>query len=85
MKLIKFSAEWCGPCRTQKKEFETKPLDNVELIEINIDEDDEALTSKYKVMSIPTLVLINDNDEVINKWVGFTKSEVINEFIQNLK
>ena len=84
MKLYKFYASWCGPCKQQTKEFEENPVD-VELEAINIDEDDKDLTTKYGIRSIPTMILLGDNDEVLNKWVGITKSSTINEFINGLR
>lgn len=85
MKLLKFSATWCNPCQMQKREFEINSLKDVELVEIDIDDDDNGLTSQYKVMSIPTLILIDDNENVLSRWTGYTKTEVINKFIEDLK
>lgn len=82
MKLLQFKAEWCNPCKLQTKEFESNKL-NVELNAINVDDDPDDLTNQYKVRSIPTMVLINDNGEEINRWSNFTKVSVINEFIDN--
>lgn len=83
MKLLQFKAVWCNPCKMQTKEFEENPVD-VELEAIDIDEDDKGLATKYSIRSIPTMVLVGDNDEVLNKWVGITKSSTINEFIKGL-
>lgn len=80
MKLLQFKAVWCNPCKMQTKEFEENPLD-IELQPIDVDEDNEDLATKYKVMSIPTMILL-DKDTIVNKWVGFTKSSTINEFIK---
>lgn len=80
MKLLQFKASWCGPCKVQTKEFEKNPID-VELEAIDIDECDKDLQSKYNISTIPTMVLLDDNDEVLNKWFGVTKSSTINEFI----
>lgn len=83
MKLLQFKASWCGPCKMQTKEFEENPVDT-ELVPIDVDEDKEDLATKYGIRSIPTMILVGDNDEVLNKWVGITKSSTINEFIKGL-
>ena len=83
MKLLQFKASWCNPCKQQTKEFEKNPVD-VELVPIDVDEDDKGLTTQYSIRSIPTMVLVGDNDEVINRWTGVTKSSTINEFIKGL-
>lgn len=81
MKLLQFRAVWCGPCKQQTKEFEENPVD-AELVPIDVDEDEEGLTTQYSVRSIPTMILVGDKDEVINRWTGFTKSSTINQSIQ---
>lgn len=81
MKLLQFKASWCNPCKQQTKEFEENPVD-VELVPIDVDEDDKDLATQYSIRSIPTMILVGDNDEVINRWTGVTKSSTINEFIK---
>ena len=82
MKLLQFKAVWCNPCKQQTKEFEENPVD-VELETIDIDEDDKDLATKYSIRSIPTMILLSDNEE-LNRWTGITKSSIINEFITGL-
>lgn len=83
MKLLQFKAVWCNPCKQQTKEFEENPV-SVELRAIDIDDEDNDLdlVTKYNVRSIPTMLLMDDNDEIINRWTGFTKSSTINDFIK---
>ena len=81
MKLLQFKAVWCNPCKMQTKEFEENPVDT-ELVPIDVDEDKEDLATKYNVRAVPTMVLVGDNDKILNKWVGVTKSSTINEFIK---
>ena len=82
MKLLQFKASWCNPCKQQTKEFEKNPVD-VKLVPIDIDEDDKDLATKYSIRSIPTMILLSDNEE-LNRWTGITKSSIINEFITGL-
>ena len=42
------------------------------------------MVDKYEVRGLPTLVLIDDNDEVITKFAGVTKPEVIREVIKTI-
>ena len=84
MKLLQFKAVWCNPCKMQTKELKENPVDT-ELVPIDVDEDEEGLTTQYSVRSIPTMILIGYKDEVINRWTGFTKSSTINEFIHKLR
>ena len=83
MKLIKCSATWCNPCRLQHTEFENNPIVGAELVEVDIEEDTE-IAEKYLIKSIPTMLLLDDNDNVIHKWIGYTKSADINKFIAEL-
>jgi thioredoxin 1 len=62
MKVIKFSASWCQPCKSLSKMLEKDPL-GVEVEEIDIDENSDMAT-QFKIRSVPTLVLMKDGVEV---------------------
>lgn len=65
-KVIKFYADWCGPCRVYASTFDKVSKDlgeQIEFLNINIDKDTTGLTKEYKVTSIPTTVVINNGKE----------------------
>lgn len=68
--LLDFWAPWCGPCQMVGPIIEEigNEVENVKVCKINVDEQ-KKLAFKYRVMSIPTLLVIN-NGKVVNKSIG---------------
>jgi len=82
-KVIKFYADWCGPCKVYGKSWDkvAKKYDGqVEFVSINIEEDTTGLAAQYKVKSIPHTVLIKeDGTEVIKS--GRISQEELEELV----
>ena len=74
--VIKFSAEWCQPCKVFAKTFhaveEMEEYKDIEFKEVDIEDDetDETLVEKFQVRSVPTTVLLDENDSPIFKVIG---------------
>ncbi len=79
--LLDFYADWCGPCRMVGPIVEeiAEENDDIKVGKINVDQQSE-LAAKYRVMSIPTLVVVK-NGEVANISVGAMGKEEILEII----
>lgn len=80
-KIIKFYTSTCGPCKIQTEWL--KKLENVEIQNVDIEDDDSMeLMIKYKVRNVPTLVLLDDTDEVLRVFHGLTEIDEINKVIE---
>ena len=68
--LVDFWAGWCGPCRMVGPIIDEIAAEHPEykVVKINIDEEPE-LASHYRVVSIPTLLVMKDG-QVVQQSVG---------------
>lgn len=75
--LLDFWAPWCGPCRELGPIVDAlaEELTDVKVAKVNVDEERE-LAKRYRIFSIPTLVVIKDG-QVVNKSVGVQSREEI--------
>lgn len=78
-KAIRFTGSWCLPCRTYAKYWDkvSESRNDWDFQVIDVDEDHEA-ASKYGIRSIPTTILIKDNETVANH-TGVMMENELNE------
>lgn len=85
MKLYKFYADWCQPCKVQTKLLEDLK-EKIEVLPINIEEESSSeLCELYGVKSLPTLVLTDEFGDIIKIWHGVTHPKEISEAIDKLE
>ena len=77
--LIDFYADWCGPCQKLSPIVDKFAEEHSEIKVVRIDIDaQEDLADRYNIRSIPTLVVI-ENGEEINRVIGLVSEEKIIE------
>lgn len=79
MKLLKFQASWCNPCKQLTSVMEGMEMP-VHVSVIDIDENREAAMS-YGIRSVPTLILVDENDTELKRTSGALSKEQLNTFI----
>lgn len=84
MKVIKFYTEGCGPCKLvgQRLEEISKEV-GFELLNVDIaDEDNESLIDEWKPRTVPTVIIIDDDQKVVGEFKGMITKEQLLEALQ---
>ncbi len=76
--LVDFYADWCGPCKMLAPIVDeiAQENDDIKVVKVNVDENPN-IALDYKVMSIPTLVVIKGGKEVSRSVGVVDKKEIL--------
>jgi thioredoxin 1 len=76
--VVDFWAEWCGPCKMIAPILDEIAADyqgKLKIAKVNVDEN-QQITQKYGIRSIPTLILFKDGNVQAQKVGAMSKSQL---------
>lgn len=82
--VLKFTAEWCSGCRQLApivEEVSEQLSDQLVFFDVNVDKTVD-LAQKFDVMSIPTLVILRNGEEVNRITAPAPNEDAIKKFVQ---
>lgn len=82
MVLVDFYATWCGPCKMLGLVLEKFDDENiVPILKLDVDEAKDV-AEKYKVFTIPTLIIFENGKEIKRK-VGYQSLDELRKWVND--
>lgn len=80
MKILKFFSPTCGPCKILEKNLQKTDLE-YESIDVTQEGNDQYIV-KYNIKSLPFMVKIDDDGNVIKSFKGVISSEYLMNYFK---
>ena len=79
--LLKFSASiYCKPCKELDKVILATDLGDIDYQEVDVT-DDLNLAKHWNIRGVPTLLLLDENEEELNRHTGLLSSVGLQNFV----
>ena len=81
--LIDCYADWCGPCKMLSPIIDelANDINDCEFYKLNVD-NAENISREYGIMSIPTILIFENNKEVA-RTIGLKSKEELKKYLEN--
>lgn len=81
--VLRFTADWCGPCKQYKPVFEKWAATRKDITILSVDVDEHPdLAKRYRVSSIPTTVILQDGI-LSDSHAGVMSNKQLENFVDN--
>jgi thioredoxin-like negative regulator of GroEL len=78
-RILRFTASWCGPCKSMAMNLETANLGfPIEVVDIDAHPE---VAAEYGIRSVPTLVLMDENIQV-DRIIGTKTVNQLQEWVK---
>ena len=82
MRVLKFEASWCQPCKMLSRVIEDakdKITTPIEVVDIDEHQD---LAIYYNVRGVPTMIILDDDGKEVKRQSGMLMESQLLEFLQ---
>ena len=80
MRIVKFGAPWCGPCKFQDKILNELVDEGYDVEFVNVDEHEE-LANKYGILNVPAMIIFDDEENEVHRFIGLTQKKDLLEVL----
>ncbi len=82
MKVLKFYAEWCGPCKALSQVIKNAG-DKITVTIEDVDIDNNIMMAQqFQIRGVPAMVMVDDQENEIKRKVGMINEAQLSEFLK---